>query len=121
MRYMRRGTTPLWRHHRKRNKMNITNKLGPNPTTEKILRGGDCPPTSCSAWRFKFSAEHPPESNMVGGTFLEGDLECEPEDLPEAAVAILKNAFEEWDTEGQTHISLNIEPNASVETSPKAK
>ena len=28
--------------------MNITNKLGPNPTTEKILRGGDCPPTSCS-------------------------------------------------------------------------
>ena len=79
------------------------------------------PAATCSAWRFKFSAQHPPESNMVGGTYIEGDLECEPEDLPEAAVAILKNAFEEWDTEGQTHISLNIEPNASVETSPKAK
>ena len=70
------------------------------------------PAATCSAWRFKFSAQHPPESNMVGGTYIEGDLECEPEDLPEAAVAILKNAFDEWDTAGQTHISLNIEPNS---------
>jgi hypothetical protein len=28
--------------------MNITNKLGPNPTTDAILRGSDCPLTDCS-------------------------------------------------------------------------
>lgn len=61
-------------------------------------------------WKFSFSATYPPESNRRGGTFLEGDLECDQPDIPEAAVAVLKDAFREWDTEGQTHIKFTIKP-----------
>lgn len=48
---------------------------------------------------------------MFGGTYLQGDLECDPENLPEAICSIIKDAFLDWETEGQTHISFSIKPN----------
>ena len=48
---------------------------------------------------------------MFGGTYLQGELECDPENLPEAICRIIKDAFLDWETEGQTHISFSIKPN----------
>lgn len=54
----------------------------------------------------------PPESGMVGGHFVTGELKAIPEDLPDAVAKIVRGACQGWDFEGETTVKFTLKPNA---------
>lgn len=81
------------------------------------IQNPDCPPCAPgdgSVFRFRLSAKYPPNSDVIGGTFVEGEIKCDMEDLPEAAIALLKDLVDSWDMKGQTHIEFTISPNPKL-------
>jgi hypothetical protein len=71
----------------------------------------NCAEATGSAFRFRLSAKYPPNSESIGGTFVDGEIKCDVADLPEAALRVLQDLVRDWDMEGQTHIEFTISPN----------
>ena len=94
----------------------MKNENGPSveASHENQAQQGALGVASGSAFRFRLSAKYPPNSESIGGTFVDGEIKCDVADLPEAALRVLRDLVSDWDMEGQTHIEFTISPNAEV-------